>query len=52
MKFDDNGYFLNYQRKDKNIKEVVDKMGYFVIVTSKKMDAQQALNIYRDRKQK
>ena len=49
MKFDDNGYFLNYQRKDKNIKETVDRMGYFVIVTSKKMNAEQALNIYRDR---
>lgn len=49
MKFDDNGYFLNYQRKDTNIKEAIDKMGYFVIVTSKKMSAEEALNIYRDR---
>lgn len=49
VRFDDNGYLLAYQRKEKKIKEMVNKVGYFVIVTSKKMDAAEALNIYRDR---
>ena len=49
VKFDDNGYLFAYQRKEKKIKEMVNKVGYFVIVTSKKMDAAEALSIYRDR---
>ena len=49
VKFDDNGYFLSYQRKDKNIQETMDRMGYFVIITSKKMSALEALSIYRNR---
>lgn len=49
VRFDDNGYLLAYQRKEKKIKEMVNKVGYFVIVTSKKMDASEALSIYRDR---
>ena len=49
VRFDDNGYLLAYQRKEKKIKEMVNKVGYFVIVTSKKMDAAEALSIYRDR---
>ena len=49
IKFDDHGYFLSYQRKDNKIKELLDKAGCFVIVTSKKMGAEEALSIYRDR---
>lgn len=49
VRFDDNGYLLAYQRKEKKIKEMVNKVGYFVIITSKKMDAAEALSIYRDR---
>lgn len=49
VRFDDNGYLLACQRKEKKIKEMVNKVGYFVIVTSKKMDAAEALSIYRDR---
>lgn len=49
VRFDDNGYLLAYQRKEKKIKKMVNKVGYFVIVTSKKMDAAEALSIYRDR---
>ena len=49
MKYDENGYFMNYQRKDKEINKLIDKVGYFTIVTSKKMDAEEALETYRDR---
>lgn len=49
VRFDDNGYLLAYQRKEKKIKEMINKVGYFVIVTSKKMDAAEAVSIYRDR---
>lgn len=49
IKFDDYGYFTSYQRKENKIKELLDKAGCFVIVTSKKMEAEEALSIYRDR---
>lgn len=49
VKFDDNGYFYSYQRKDNDIKKAMDRMGYFVIITSKEMTALEALDIYRDR---
>lgn len=49
MRFDDNGYFLNYARKEKEIKTLIDKAGFFTIITSKELDAKQALEIYRDR---
>ena len=49
LKFDDNGYFKSYKRKDRVIRQLVDKAGYFVIITSKKMNAREALEIYRDR---
>lgn len=49
LRFDDNGYFLNYARKEKEIKALIDKAGFFTIITSKELDAKQALEIYRDR---
>lgn len=47
--FDENGYFLNYQRKEETIRKYIDNTGIFVIITSKKMDAIEALETYRDR---
>lgn len=47
--FDENGYFMNYQRKDNEIMKLINKAGYFAIVTSKKMSAEEALETYRDR---
>ena len=49
VKYDDNGYFVSYQRKESRMRELVNKAGYFVIVTSKEMSAKEALDIYRDR---
>ena len=49
VKFDDNGYFLSYQRREDKLRSMINKAGYFVIVTSKKMEAEEALNVYRDR---
>ena len=47
--FDENGYFMNDQRKDNEIMKLINKAGYFAIVTSKKMSAEEALETYRDR---
>lgn len=47
--FDENGYFMNYQRKDNEIMKLINKAGYFAIVTSKMMSAEEALETYRDR---
>lgn len=49
VKFDDNGYFKSYKRKEDKIRSMINKVGYFVIITSKEMTASEALNIYRDR---
>ena len=49
LRYDDNGYFLNYQRKDKDIKAVMESFGYFAIITSEEMSAAEALDRYRDR---
>jgi transposase len=49
MKFDLNGILLSFSRKDKAIAEKLNGMGYFAILTSKKMEASDALDIYRDR---
>ena len=49
VKYDENGYFASFQRREAKIREMVNKAGYFVIVTSKKMSAKEALDIYRDR---
>lgn len=49
LKFDDNGYFMNYQRKEAVIKKQMENTGIFIIITSKKMSAIEALDTYRDR---
>ena len=49
VNFDVFGYFTSYKRKDNKIKELLNKAGVFVIVTSKEMSAEKALSIYRDR---
>ena len=49
LRYDDNGYFLAYQRKEKEVKKQIDRCGIFAIVTSEEMDAEEALNIYRNR---
>ena len=49
MKFDMNGLLVSFGRKDKAITEKLNGMGYFALLTSKKMEAAEALDIYRDR---
>lgn len=49
LKFDENGYFSKYARKEREIKELIDRAGFFTIITSKEMNAREALEIYRDR---
>jgi transposase len=49
LEFDDYGYLLDYKRINNKIKNDVDKLGHFVLVTSKKMEASEALNKYRSR---
>lgn len=49
LKFDDYGYFQNFQRKDQAFKKLMNQVGYFAIITSEKMSALEALNAYRDR---
>ncbi len=49
LKFDDHGYMKSYRRDEKKIEETAAQYGFFVIVTSKKMDASEALDIYRSR---
>ena len=49
LKYDDNGYLLSYRRNEKKIQEEMDRLGFFVIITSKKMTAGEALDIYRKR---
>lgn len=49
LKYDRNGYLECYQRKEKEIQAEIDKLGFFVILTSKEMTAGEALDIYRKR---
>ena len=49
LKADKNGYLLSYKQNDKYIQKMMENTGYFVIVTSEKMSAERALDIYRDR---
>lgn len=49
LKYDDNGYLESYKRNENEIQKEVDKLGFFVIVTSKEMTASEALDIYRKR---
>lgn len=49
LKFDDNGYFEKYSRKKQAVQKAMNRLGFFVLVTSKKMNASEALNKYRHR---
>ena len=49
LKYDNNGYLESYKRNEKEIEKEVEKLGFFVIVTSKEMTAEEALEIYRKR---
>lgn len=49
LKFDENGYFLSYTRKEREIKKLIDRAGFFTIITSRQMEAKEALEIYRNR---
>lgn len=49
LKYDQNGYFLAYQRNSRYIKEEIRKLGFFFIITSEDMSASKALDIYRGR---
>ncbi len=49
LKYDQNGYLQSYKRNEKKIQEEIDKLGFFVIITSKEMTAGEALEIYRKR---
>ena len=49
LKFDNDGYFQSYKRRDSIIQKEIDKLGYFVLISSEKMTASEALSKYRDR---
>ena len=49
LKYDNNGYLESYTKKDREIQKEIDRLGFFVIVTSKEMTASEALDIYRKR---
>ena len=49
LKFDDYGYLKSFKRKDKVIDALISDAGCFVIITSKKMSALDALDTYRNR---
>ena len=49
LKYDNNGYLESYKRNEDEIQKEIDKLGFFVIVTSKEMTASEALDIYRKR---
>lgn len=49
LKYDRNGYLESYKRDEQKIQKEVDRLGFFVIVTSKEMTATEALDIYRKR---
>lgn len=42
-------YLVSFSRKEKEIEKELDYCGYFVIVTSEKMNAEEALTRYRNR---
>jgi len=46
LKYDNSGYLQSYERNDDEIQKETDKLGFFVIVTSKKLTASEALDIY------
>lgn len=49
LKYDSNGYLQSYKRNENEIQKEIDRLGFFVIVTSKEMTAGEALELYRKR---
>ena len=49
LKYDSNGYLQSYKRNETEIQKEIDRLGFFVIATSKEMTASEALDIYRKR---
>lgn len=49
LNYDDQGYLKGYRIKEQELQKQVDACGYFVIVSSKRMEAEEALSIYRNR---
>ena len=49
LKYDDNGYPESYKRNEKKIQVVMDRLGFFVIITSRGMTTGEALETYRKR---
>ena len=49
LKYDNNGYLESYKRNETAIQKETERLGFFVIVTSKEMTAAEALDIYRQR---
>ena len=46
---DQNGILTGYRRRELEIKEKTDQFGFFAIITSQKMSAGEALDLYRKR---
>lgn len=49
FRYDINGYLTGYQRNSRNIKEELNRLGFFFILTREEMDASKVLDIYRGR---
>jgi len=49
LKADEEGYLISYKTNEEYLDELSDTFGFFCIITSKNMNAKEALNIYRDR---
>ena len=49
FKYDRNGYLIRYQRNSRYIKEEMNKLGFFFILTREEMEASKVLDIYRGR---
>lgn len=49
LKYNENGYLESYEANEKYIQDETDKLGFFVLVTSKEMTASEVLDIYRKR---
>lgn len=47
LKYAGNGYLESYKRNENKIQKEIDKLGFFVIVTSKEMPASETLDTFR-----
>lgn len=47
--YESDGTFITYRERTDKIQEQIDLCGYFVLVTSKKMSAKEALDLYKSR---